>query len=46
MKPLEEEREELRKHLEWLGVRSTGSERIEKRIKEIDEILKGSVESA
>lgn len=30
------ERDSLQRKLDWLGVRSTGSERIEKRIREID----------
>lgn len=43
---LEQERERLVKHLNWLGVRSTGSERIERRIAELDRILKGREGSA
>jgi len=33
---LHEERERLKKRLDWLGVRSTGSDRIEARIRQID----------
>jgi hypothetical protein len=33
---LREERERLKKRLDWLGVRSTGSDRIEARIRQID----------
>lgn len=40
MKELLEERERLIQRLNWLGLRSTGSERIERRIKEIEEKLK------
>lgn len=33
---LRKERERLSNHLNWLGVRSTGSDRIEERIRMID----------
>lgn len=33
---LREERERLKKRLDWLGVRSTGSDRIEAQIRQID----------
>ena len=36
-----EERNQLQTRLNWLGVRSTGSERIEKRIREIDMFVEG-----
>lgn len=36
---LKTEREALQRKLDWLGVRSTGYERIEKRIEEIDREL-------
>ena len=38
---LQEERNRLQARLDWLGVRSTGSERIEKRIREIDRYIEG-----
>lgn len=37
---LQQERETLLKHLNWLGIKSTGSERIKARIKEIDKLLR------
>lgn len=39
LESLREERERLKKRLEWLGVRSTGSDKIEQRIREIDKTL-------
>lgn len=36
---LKAEREQLKKRLSWLGIRSTGSERLERRIAEIDRKL-------
>lgn len=33
---LVQERKRLTERLEWLGLRSTGSDRIERRLKEID----------
>ena len=38
---LQEERNQLQARLNWLGVRSTGSERLEKRIREIDRYIDG-----
>lgn len=39
---LAQERKRLTERLEWLGLRSTGSERIEHRLKEIDAKMKRS----
>lgn len=36
-----EERQQLQSRLDWLGLRSTGYDRIEKRIREIDGYIEG-----